>query len=343
MAPVVHKLPAVTLDGGLVNIGDGSVRQRLLSIDSGFATPLWVRDETGRYQYVQSLPWRGMLESGQVELLSSGPTVSQTITVSVEHRAVGSPPAGWRANEPAGMTEDTSREFSAVSESGWSHFSRPNTSATLEVDENAPKSPNNVVRQTYDHPGYADGDDPDLMIRTVATAKPRIYICAYIKWSDSPVWKSHPSYNKTYFVKSLKYSQGGNPLIVGLKGSGDAGTNQYTGLLPVQPRIQGRQAINYDANRGSPGDDNVVRGQWHLIEVVAQLNSTATSTDGVLRVWVDGVLTHEYTDVPYTPFDNDTWQNVKLEPVWGGNSGQVLDADQWLEYDAIYVSLGDAV
>lgn len=62
------------LDGGLVNIGDGSVQKRALRIGSGeYPLPAWARTESGMVIPIDTLPWQGVLEAGQLEVLSSDP------------------------------------------------------------------------------------------------------------------------------------------------------------------------------------------------------------------------------------------------------------------------------
>lgn len=62
------------LDGGLVNIGDGSVRKQSLKIDAGeYTPPVWARTESGVVIPITSLPYQGVIEAGQLEILSSAP------------------------------------------------------------------------------------------------------------------------------------------------------------------------------------------------------------------------------------------------------------------------------
>lgn len=62
------------LDGGLVNIGDGTARKQAVRIESGeYTPPLWLRTESGLVIPVTELPWQGVVEAGQMEVLSDAP------------------------------------------------------------------------------------------------------------------------------------------------------------------------------------------------------------------------------------------------------------------------------
>ena len=65
---------APVLDGGLVDIGDGTPRRRALRIAAGeYPTPLWARTESGLVVRVDDLPWQAGLDIGELEILSADP------------------------------------------------------------------------------------------------------------------------------------------------------------------------------------------------------------------------------------------------------------------------------
>jgi hypothetical protein len=68
--------------------------------------------------------------------------------------------------------------------------------------------------------------------------------------------------------------------------------------------------------------------------------ATGSGADGISRVWVDGRLVGEYTDVMYQDQTQDDWrwQEIKLENIWGGVTGPPIPEDQWTQYDHVYVS-----
>lgn len=61
-----------TLDGGNVTLGNAAVRARMLRV-SGYATPFWLRTASGLIVRADRVPWQGMVEAGQAEILSEEP------------------------------------------------------------------------------------------------------------------------------------------------------------------------------------------------------------------------------------------------------------------------------
>lgn len=63
-----------TLDGGPVSIGDGSASKRSIRIEAGeYATPFWLRTESGLVIPVTELPWQGVVDDAELEVLSAAP------------------------------------------------------------------------------------------------------------------------------------------------------------------------------------------------------------------------------------------------------------------------------
>jgi len=79
----------------------------------------------------------------------------------------------------------------------------------------------------------------------------------------------------------------------------------------------------------------VARGVWHRCEIYVRLPATNPG-NGVMRVWVDGVLALDRTDVPMT-FESLGWVQARLEPIWGGVDDMKTQED-FIWYDHTYVS-----
>lgn len=56
---------------------------------------------------------------------------------------------------------------------------------------------------------------------------------------------------------------------------------------------------------------------WHRIELYLKASTTRTSQDGTIRIWVDGVLTHNYNTVNLTPTGINDFQ---FNTAWDGSS-----------------------
>lgn len=89
-------------------------------------------------------------------------------------------------------------------------------------------------------------------------------------------------------------------------------------------------------------DGQLARGDWHVIEFQVELNPFIGSTakaDGVLRVWIDGALTHEYTDIMYmgNGEESERMYQITHELHWGGLGGTISE-DMFAWLDDVYVS-----
>ena len=66
--------------------------------------------------------------------------------------------------------------------------------------------------------------------------------------------------------------------------------------------------------------------------------NTAGNSDGELHGWVNGIKTHEHTNVLWAQAsDPHTIDFIKFSSVWGGG-GDTVQQDMWYELDHIYIS-----
>lgn len=81
-----------------------------------------------------------------------------------------------------------------------------------------------------------------------------------------------------------------------------------------------------------------VAGQWHKYEIVMKLNDVGR-TNGVLKIWLDGTLTHDYNNIEYRTaaypagFFGRNWH-----PMWGGRGGTAKTRDDHLWINHVYMS-----
>lgn len=80
MPRLTHRFSA-PLDGGLVDVGDGTDRVREIEINPGdvASEPFWLRTSSGIVYGPLTAPWRGTIPDGGVELLSSDPNVTAPV------------------------------------------------------------------------------------------------------------------------------------------------------------------------------------------------------------------------------------------------------------------------
>ena len=79
-------------------------------------------------------------------------------------------------------------------------------------------------------------------------------------------------------------------------------------------------------------EKSVAKDQWHRVSVES-IRQTSGS-NGVLRMWVDGTLVGQMTNVSYP----DSFAEFQIAPTWGGIGGTVAST-QWFEIDELRVYL----
>jgi hypothetical protein len=81
------------------------------------------------------------------------------------------------------------------------------------------------------------------------------------------------------------------------------------------------------------------RGEWVRYEMLLKASSSNSTPDGELHVWIDGVKTHQYTDVQWQMGTARTWLSLTWSPTYGGGVYPV-PADQNQYIDHIHISGG---
>jgi hypothetical protein len=138
--------------------------------------------------------------------------------------------------------------------------------------------------------------------------------------------------------------------LLGFWGVGEAGdggrvANQIYGMIPggthsaftVDIRQQGPTSRSMQQN--VDGSALIVAGRWTRYEIHMKLNDVG-SANGVLRVWINGALTHDYRDVVWRTGDaRSGFFGRRWDPTWGGrgNPANKTRTDRML-IDHIYIS-----
>jgi hypothetical protein len=245
-------------------------------------------------------------------------TNSSPVTVAVLN--VASPPLLW-PHEPGG--------FTVIEETGWESG---NLGAWYRIHQSADK-PINVASITnsiigeaqtlqLDYPaGHTGGGGTELRYDIApADRRNEIYVGFYVQ--VNPQWQGHDSaINKMVYLHdggsgfaAMWYEMFGsdsNPLglyVVNQSGSGPAGMHEnVTGV-------------------------NFTRGQWHHVEIYQKQGA---SLNGIVRVWVNGVLAIDRSDVGTQSVPVD---NVTISGIWGG-IGDVKNQADYMRFDRIRISV----
>lgn len=79
---------------------------------------------------------------------------------------------------------------------------------------------------------------------------------------------------------------------------------------------------------------------WHKIEIYLKGSTTNSSADGVIRIWIDGILTTNYTNVNHGTDLNDFpggFRNFEITSTWDGSACLVApNRDMTKEWDHYY-------
>jgi hypothetical protein len=106
----------------------------------------------------------------------------------------------------------------------------------------------------------------------------------------------------------------------------DARNLNNTSLSPNTPKA------------ATAGAFNVPRGQWWIVEVQLEMGVNGQA-NGLLKMWYNGVLTHEYYDIEYEPSLGQTWywDALHIASTWDSMGGTINELI-WMDFDSFYVS-----
>jgi len=263
--------------------------------------------------------------SGLVTVVAVG---SATITATSETKTgtatvtgIVSTGAVWRGNEPASMTTITDQPFTSLPSSGWT----PYFSWGLASDATAPHSPSSVFEIVYPA-GYNGGNSPGLAEFAINPNYRQIYVCMYIKYSSN--WQGH----LTAVNKIIHFWIGNSNHLV-IVGAG-SGTDPLTARISLQGIAAGG---NQDGGATGTYESPIqfVRGQWHMVEMVA-VSNTGSNKDGSADIYVDGVHAAGVSGIEFEA-GGPLFNLVKEDPTWGGG-GDVVKNTQSFRVDHIYMS-----
>jgi hypothetical protein len=289
----------------------------------------------------------GGTEGDFVVTAVSTENLSDVAAVSVEPAPLQGP------NEPTGLTPIFEKNFSSLPgtvggdlygvSSGL--YRGGDTTITLVQDASAPFSPSGTLRTRWPK-GLPSGSSPGAWwfwnaFNANATAYREIYLSfrAKIPTADFE--------NQAVYTKLIYFAHGGdgtytkNDDVIALRGNGTNGLMTSMEIVFSQSQADDRTG----EGSGMPRYQNVnttkefTAGAWHQVEVYANVG-TVDQYNGVAKVWIDGVLVTQYTNLKFLDsrynyvrgFYEGQWT-----PVWGGMGG-TKTRDDYMLLDHLYVS-----
>jgi hypothetical protein len=211
---------------------------------------------------------------------------------------------------------------------GWDNIEANYPKLRITQDVAAPLTPTAVLETFYPATQVA-GTAPGTAQRFWTTPYRHFYVRFAVKLSSNWIGNQSTT-NKLFHV------------WVGGNGVADGNRIFYravcagTGRCDFQVALQGSPdaRTRFPANLGS---GTMTRGQWYTYEVEHILN-TPGQANGVIRVWTDHVLTHQYLDVVnQSATENIGVRQLQWSPTYGGG-GASPGVDQYIWLDHTYAS-----
>ncbi|MCS6288450.1 MAG: hypothetical protein H8K10_05660 [Nitrospira sp.] len=232
--------------------------------------------------------------------------------------------AGVWTNEPAGASVVLDCPFNSVSGCG---ILDVYSSAELTSDSNAPISPSGVVKSTL----YAGNSAGGMQLNYVT---PQVHNEMYVglMWRTNPQFLGRPANNKTFFVRGPQNN--GVFYMVGTPGGPFRLVFSHnSGALDNSHTCGADLGLGCEPNVGSGA---VPTGVWTKLEAYFKKSTTATSRDGIVRWWINGVPAGNYTNMNYAQNGLNEWV---WSETWDGTVNPLPTVD-WNHYiDHLHISI----
>jgi hypothetical protein len=199
----------------------------------------------------------------------------------------------------------TDTDWDAVQGSGWSYLQRTSDRpAGIGMDGTAPVSPADVL--AIDFTGVNPDTEPGVFFHALPNVR-EVYAEWWMKVSAN--WTCGPAgCGKVAFI----FPQSGGDTYVGIYCDSDPlGSCGETDLSPPSFIVGGQ--LQWDPYAGTPILANVARtplerNRWYRMAWYLKWSSTPTTPDGIWRIWVDGRLQLERTDLTVAIGPGIEWQ-----------------------------------
>ena len=233
-------------------------------------------------------------------------------------------------NEPSGLTTATDCTFSGPTTSVCGIVDLYN-SGIFTSDSTAPTSPSGVMKSLLlAYHGTGGGQwiyNTPSIVREMFVGH---------MWRTNPQFQGRIVSNKLFFVRG--------PVL------GNAFWGMDGRLVPQMSTQFGPNTSGLDNSHTCAGggflcypnvsNQLITIGAWTKFEVYVKSSTTATSRDGIVRWWVNGVLTGNYTNMNYAPGGLNEWQ---WNNTWDGaqdmGTSNTVDWEHWL--DDLHISTGN--
>ncbi len=278
------------------------------------------------------------------------PTMTSTTTGSGD--SVSGAPSGLivaNTHAPVGYTTLADNQFDTkptwprasggTAGSWWSYLST-NPNLTILSDPTSPASPGSVVRSRFPA-GMNAGVAPVNMggwIGASTMSYRKLYFSMWIK-IEGPNFENQKTLTKAGFFGVGDPSSSLNEVFFGL----DNGLavqrlqSDFEVKFLEQNILQPNGYTSRNLNQNVTKTHLMTAGTWHHWEVTMAVN-TLGSANGTFQMWIDGVQTHNYSNVVFiTPSAPSGFNSWKWNPTWGGSGGTRTRTD-YIDIDQVFIS-----
>ena len=246
----------------------------------------------------------------------------QSTTVRVQQ---GPAVATGCTNEPGGYTTISDQPFNSTpvpfpgtDGPGWSTRASDIFRLKVVPDPTAPRSPANVMAGLFQQ-GSKGGSAPFKMERRFPRSVTHLYMCIWQKLT--PGFTSNGNTGTKFGFLITPYGTGAQRISHYFNLVSNPGINLESGGATLNRNMKSQYGmLNH-------------LGGWHKLEYLV-ISNTPGNQDGIARLWVDGVLQLDVTDVRYFfPNQTPSITGVTWNPTYGGGANPVpYDMTQYIDH-----------
>lgn len=332
----IFETVAPAVDGGLIQLGDGIIRPRRLSISTGYTAPFWLETDSGLVLPVSALPFNQVVPCGKVGVLSTDPAAGFDL----------------RENEPAGLdlffkqhgnnkpTFPGNTAGNSGDEVGTVYgFPDPDPQLTV-VSDGTVASPIGPECLNIEYPnGFGSGNAPvdfggwdTVNYFSGKTHYRTIYYECFLRFVDdgSGVWENAPVGTKLWFF-GVGASSEAEVFILLMNETGSG----YQLESEWNLKVDNQNVVTNRTTSGKP----LSLGPLHKIELYAELDSPAGTANGILKVWIDGALEIDVSNFKWrNGGDSNGFYLWKCNPTSGGPNGYTKTRRNDWRMHNVYIS-----
>lgn len=254
--------------------------------------------------------------SSTVTATYNSTSLQSTITVVA-------PASSTWANAPVGGTVLVDTSCATISP-----FIDFYNSTTFHSDSSAPISPPTVMRHRIEATASTGGGETTY---TSPTKYREFYVG--MTWRTNPPYLGRPVGNKLFFMRG---GPGSNAFFL-LTGRSSLQVTSTGGQLvwSTNGGFQNSHTLGGDGILGYPNVNNpvIIPGVWYKFECYIKASTTQTSQDGVVKWWVNDLLTGSYSNVNYCATDNTALDTFVWNETWDGSGDlQTARTEPWEYY-----------